>query len=168
MKRFLLRNVIPTVIVLLCGILALAYGLRLGGIVGSFAGLLVMMGAIVLAGIINGWAIADFIANVAMRLIYPTERYDRPLPAYGPARAKRKMGEYDEAILEYEKIITEYPTEVQPYIELMEIAMINLHSHQELDRIYERSMDTINDEDDQLKLTRFHKVMKEWSHKDSI
>jgi hypothetical protein len=129
---------------------------------GAFAGIFFMMGSIVVIGIINSGMIARMISNLFMTLINPAQHFDRPQPAYGPARAKRKMREYDQAIFEYEKIISEHPTEIQPYIEMMEIAKVDLNSHEKLDAIYQRSMNAITDEDHRANLTRFHGVMKEW------
>lgn len=73
----------------------------------------------------------------------------------------------DEALVEYEKIISEHPTEIQPYIEMMEIAMVDLHSPGKLDAIYERGMSAIKDEEHRANLTRYHGVLKEWKKRPS-
>ena len=165
MKRLVLRHLLPSGIFILCGMIFLKKGLSTGDSTGAFAGLLVMMAAIVIVGIINSGPIAQIMGNLFMGLIDPVQKFDRPQPTYGPVRAKRKKREYDEAMLEYEKIISEHPTEIQPYIEMMEMAMIDLHSTEKLDAIYERGMNAILHEDHQANLTRFHEVMKKWNQK---
>jgi hypothetical protein len=165
MKHFLIRHLIPSCLCILSGIAILIYSFRANV---PSAGLIILMATIVLAGVINSRPIARMLGHLFMMLIDPVQHYDRPQPSYGPARSKRRMREFDAAFLEYEKIIIEHPTEIQPYIEMMEIAMLDLHSPEKLDAIYEQGLNVIQNEDHRANLTRYHGVLKDWSKEQTV
>lgn len=164
-KKFVFYQFIPSVILIYAGVKVLDYNPGYGHLFNDLPGLLFMMASIVLVAIINSGMIARWITKIILPLFYPSEHYHEPMPVYSIPRSKRKSGQYDEAMLEYEKIICEHPEEHQPYIEMMEIAMVDLHSPEKLDAIYERGMNAIKDEKQLDNLTRYFGVLQQWKSK---
>lgn len=164
-KRFLLFRLLPSVLIIYGGVKVLNYGLGSGDPISPFAGLLIMMGCIVLVAVIHSGMIARLMAKIILPLFYPSVHDDHPMPIYSIPCGKRKMGLHDEAMMEYEKIILEHPLEHQPYLDMMEIAAVDMRSPELLEAIYERGMLALKNKDQRANLTRFHRVMKEWNRK---
>ena len=110
-----------------------------------------LFGAIILA-----FPIAQLLAEPSGSLFYPTARFDRPLPMYGIPESKRKKGLYEEAMEEYEKIASEYPTEIKPYIGMIDIAVTNLKDPEWAEQIFYRGLTQIKSEADRHALNEMY------------
>ena len=110
--------------------------------------LLFGMASLIVSGTILAWPIARLLAEPAGSLYYPGGQFDKPPPMYGIPEAKRNKGLYREALAEYARIAREYPDEVKPYEEMMDIAIVELRSPRHCDDIYRRGLAALRKEED--------------------
>ncbi len=110
-----------------------------------------IMGAIILA-----FPLAALFAEPTGNLFWPSERFDRPQPAYSIPQSKRARGLYEEAMAEFEKITEEYPQEVQPYVEMIDIAIVNLHDPERAKAIFQRGISVLKKDEDREALARMY------------
>jgi len=138
---------------------ALGYFLLLragGGFLRVFALGLLGCACILIGAIILAFPLACLIAEPLGNLFYPGERFNRPLPMYGIPQAKRAKGLYEEAIAGFEKIAEDYPNEVKPYIEMIDIAIRDLKDARRAGAIYHRGIAALKKEEDRANLTRMY------------
>lgn len=105
--------------------------------------------------IILGLIAALKLAKPMVELFYPDEKFERPLPRYGPAQALRKQRRFKEAMDAYREIADEYPDELRVYLEMMEIAMIELKDRSRARLIHQEGMEKLTEEKDREQLTRY-------------
>ena len=106
---------------------------------GGLLGLIIGLCCIVLAGVIAGIPLARFIANTPCNLFFPDARFSRPLPLYSIPETKRTSGLYEEAISGYAKRAADYPQEMRPYLEMMDIAIVELHDTERAEQIFQQA-----------------------------
>lgn len=87
--------------------------------------------ATVLLGVFIGLMIAPDVGALGARLFIGTimadqDRYDRPPPVYGPARALAAQQRWDEAIDAYRQILREFPGDVTAQRAIAEITLEKL------------------------------------------
>ena len=123
---------------------------------GSIAQLLFAMACFVGSAIIVAPPIARLFAEPAGALHYPTEHSGRPQPEYRIPESRKQQGHYEEAILEYEKIAKDFPEEVKPYIDMIDITVVNLEDRRRAEAIYERALSVLINEDDRDLLRIMH------------
>ena len=129
------------------------YFLIHGNIGGAFIGCAAfIMGAVIVAA-----PLAELIAEPAGNLFWPSARYDRPQPAYSIPQSKRARGLYEEAMAGFEKIAEEYPQEVQPYVEMLEITTVNLHDPKRANAIFHRGVNVLKKGEDREALVRMYR-----------
>jgi len=134
------KFIIPELI--LCGMAWwLLGGLRdkegLGG--GNALSVFIGVACIALAGVVASLPIARFIANPLSNFFFPGARFSKPLPLYSVPETKRTSGLYEEAISGYEEIAADYPEEMRPYLEMMDIAIVELHDTERAEEIYQQA-----------------------------
>jgi len=111
------------------------------------------------AAILIGSPIARLIAEPAGRLYY-SERYARKTqPLYSIPKSKRAKGLYEEAISGLESIAKDYPEEVIPYIDMIEIAALDLKDMERADRIYQKSLSSLENEEAREILTQKYEAI---------
>ena len=115
---------------------------------------------IVVGGIIVGPPFARLVAEPAGNLFYPGRRFSRPQPAYSIPQSKRAKGLYEEAIAEFEAIADEYPAEVRPYIEMIDISIVNLKDPDRADEIFQRGISVLKKEADKEVLAKTYSVIR--------
>ena len=109
----------------------------LGG--GNALSVFIGVACIVLAGVVASLPIARFIANPLSNFFFPGARFSKPLPLYSVPETKRTSGLYEEAISGYEEIAADYPEEMRPYLEMMDIAIVELHDTERAEEIYQQA-----------------------------
>ncbi|MDD4873049.1 MAG: hypothetical protein PHR77_21050 [Kiritimatiellae bacterium] len=127
-----------------------------GGTGGSIVGLLVTLPFIFLGAIVIAPAITAILAQPFSSLFYPSDRFDGPQPMYSVPQAKRAKGLYEEAMTGYEKIASRYPKEVKPYIEMIDIAIMNLRNVERAKSIVGRGIVLLGNENDKKVLKEFY------------
>jgi hypothetical protein len=112
-----------------------------------------LVGAIIIAS-----PLAELIARPSGWLFWPGRSSDPPRPAYSSPQAKRASGLYEEAIAELEKIAQDYPDEVQPYVEAIDIAITDLEDAGRAKRIYLRGVSVLKKAEDRETLERIYRT----------
>ena len=103
--------------------------------------------------------LADVFAAWFVSAIYPTDYFNKAPPAYSIPEALVKRSHYHEALAAYEKIAAEHPEEVQPYVSMIEVALIHLNDRKLASLIYYKGMDTLTKEEDRVVLVRLYKAV---------
>jgi hypothetical protein len=113
----------------------------------------------VVGAIIVAFPFARLIAEPAGKLFYPGQRFSRPQPAYSIPESKRAKGLYKEAIAGFERIAEEHPSEVKPYIEMIDISIVNLKDPESAKQIYQRGISVLkNDKDKEVLATMYSAI----------
>lgn len=115
---------------------------------------------IVAGAIIVAMPLARFIAEPIGGLFYPVRRLSRKLPMYSIPQSKRAKGLYEEAIAGFEKIAKEYPRETQPYIEMIEITIVDLKDPERANRVYQHGMSRLKKVEDREMLERMYNAIR--------
>jgi hypothetical protein len=111
---------------------------------------------LIAAGIVIGPAIAQLLAEPWGSLFGPNEYYSKPLPMYSIPESKRKKGLYEEALAGYREIAAKYPKEVRPYIEMIDVAIVELNDIKRAHAFYEQGLQAMRRREDRDMLTRMY------------
>ncbi len=126
-----------------------------GYAIGLFGCAIIITGAIILA-----FPIARLLAEPVGSLFYPGKRLSRPVPMYSIPQSKRKSGLYEEAMSGFEQIAADYPTEVQPYIEMIDIAVMDLKDPDRANEIYRRGVSVLKKQQDRESLATMYSAIR--------
>jgi hypothetical protein len=113
---------------------------------GSAFGFMVALPFIGLGAFVVAPAITSILAQPFSSLFYPSERFDGPQPMYGIPQGLRAKGFYEDAMAGYEQIAMKYPDEVKPYIEMVNIAIMDLRDVERARSIVGRGLVLLDDE----------------------
>ena len=80
-------------------------------------------------------------------------------PLYSIPESLVARGRYVEAEQEYEKIIREFPNEVKPHVDLINIAVTRLHNAELAGQLYQRGMGLLRDDEAKQTLTRMYEAI---------
>lgn len=90
----------------------------------------------------------------------PNARNDRPVPIYGVPRGNRKyFGRYEEAFNDYQAMVQQHPQELQAYIEMIDIAVVDMKKPELARAIYQQALAVLIQANDREELER---VVKGW------
>lgn len=153
----LLLRLIPAVVLFGFGWFLI---LKASGGLGALPLLLVGMGCFLVGSTLVARPIARLIAEPAGNLFYPDARFDRPQPMYGIPESQRKKGIYEEAMAGFEKIAAEYPDEIRPYIEMIDIAIVELKDTERANAIYCRGIAVLKRGEDKEVLARMYRAIR--------
>lgn len=119
------------------------------GAVSSILGglLCFLLGAVVLA-----IPLAGLFAEPWGSLYFPKGNLQAKAPMYGIPQAKRKKGLFEESMADYEAITRDHPGELRAYVEMMDMAVVDLNDPSRAECIYEQGLLTIQNEDDRRSL----------------
>lgn len=112
----------------------------------------------VTAAIIIARPIATLISESMGSLFFPRAGA-RPVPGYSLADAQRKRGQFERALIEYEKIAAEFPGELRAHVAMLEIALINLHDAERARATLTKGLALLPDEPMRLQLMRAHRAL---------
>jgi len=115
-----------------------------------FGPFLILLGAIM---------IAPDIASYLASLFQVHHRAERK-PVYGIAESLVARGKYADAEQEYEKIIQEFPGEVKPHVDMINIAVRWLNDGQLAEKLYQRGMTLLRDPAARTTLTEMYEGMR--------
>jgi len=114
---------------------------------------------VALGGILIAPDVTGYFAKFAGNIIW-THRDGKPQPIYGIPRSLAAKGRYEEAEKEYENIIQEFPNEVKPHIEMINIAILRLNDAELADQLYQRGMGLLQDPGDREMLARMYSAIR--------
>lgn len=115
-----------------------------------FGPFLMLLGAIIIAR-----DLVDLTCYIFGDMFTPRHK-GKPVPMYGIPESLAAKGKYIEAEMEYEKIIQEYPQEIKPHIDMINIAVVRLKNGELAKKLYERGMELIEDPDSRANLTKMY------------
>lgn len=111
--------------------------------------LLAAMLCFILAALIFAPQLLGFVAELTGGVLSGSGFGGKCRPFYRLAADKRARGRFDEAMVELEKIVDEYPQEVNAYLEMLAIAMNDLGDFEQARAICLRGKRTLTNRDEQ-------------------
>lgn len=102
--------------------------------------MLVGLAFFLLAAVLLAPPLARLLSEPLGSLFWPKRYYDKPQPIYGIPRAKRLRGLPEDALLGYEQIAAEHPHEIQPWLDMIDIALTDLHDPERANLLYQRGI----------------------------
>jgi tetratricopeptide (TPR) repeat protein len=115
----------------------------------SMLNLMIAMACFVVIGVILAPPLARLISEPAGSFFYSEKPYVQPQTLYDLPESLREKGRYAEAISEYQKIAGKYHEDTKPYIEMMDIAMVDLKDRELAAAIFNRGLSSLQNKDDQ-------------------
>ena len=141
------------------GLLALACGALIQHRAGvSFVSLIGIVFYLVGAVILAPW-IGHILAGPIESLFMPPDRFARPVPIYSRPRARRKEGHFEEAMAELNRLTEEYPDEVDAYVEMIDIAISDLHDPARAQQIHAHGLARLRKPQDRAVLDRMYNAL---------
>ena len=111
---------------------------------------MMLLGSILIAPDISG-----FFSESFGHLLWPKHEIE-PRPLYSVPESLAVSGRYEEAEREYEKIIQEFPNEVKPHVDLINIAVLRLNDAELAEQLYRRGMGIIEKKEARERLTAMY------------
>jgi hypothetical protein len=148
--------VLGVALAVFCTRRALAMGSDLNAIVpfvGAILGLIMV--AIALAR-----PVADWIGEVAASLFFSRRRFDYPQPAYSVPEGCAIRGQVEEALQLYRKIATDYPEELRPWAESLELIWNLLGDAERTRLLYEEGQRALRRPEDRRRLEQFYEALR--------
>jgi len=105
------------------------------------------IGCILISACIMAPQIARLLAEPAGKLFYSGEEFSRPQPMFSIPEGKRKSGHYQEAFDGFQKIAEEYPQELKSYIEMINIAIVDMKNKKLADSVFHQGITTLDDKE---------------------
>lgn len=118
--------------------------------------------------------VAQLIGEQAGKLFYSGEQFDRPQPMFSIPEGKRKSGYYQEAFDGFQKIADEYPQELKAYIEMIDIAIVDMKNKKLANSVFHQGIATLVEKQDRDSLAGMYKALSSrlehanWSPQHSI
>jgi hypothetical protein len=115
---------------------------------------LILTGAVIIAFPISRW-----LSRPAGKLFYAGDEFSHPQPMYSVCEGKRKNGHYQEAFDGLQKIAGEYPQEIKAYIEMIEIAIVDMKNIKLAHSVFHRGIAILQEKEDRDSLARMYKAI---------
>ena len=129
-----------------------------GGMAAAAAQLMFGVAFVITGATIVALPIARLLAEPAGSIFFPERYNERPLPNYSIHQAKRKQGKPREAISGFEKLLEEYPQEVNAYVEMIDIAVVDLQDRELAEKILRKGQATLEKAEDREGLQRMYRA----------
>jgi hypothetical protein len=151
-------------VVISLGIASLLFfaGWRLMPTEGSWGAIFPILGGILcflLGACVLAVPLASSVADPWGSFYFSTRMPDGKAPMYGIPQSKRKKGQFREAMAAYEAITLEYPTELRAYVEMMDLAVVDLNDLWQAEQIFAKAQLAIQNEDDRRSLEAMHRAI---------
>lgn len=146
-------RVVMASLVLGFGVYVISKGLAFPGWIGA-PYFIFGMAAFIVASIIMGLPLAGVVAEFLGNLVYTSEHYRKPQPVYGIPEAKRVKGLFQEAFEDFQKLSQEHPQELRAYIEMIDIALVEMKNPDLASSVYQCGMEVLEKQEAREVLTR--------------
>lgn len=117
------------------GVIAMFFVLRWLGWLSIFGFLMILPIAFLVAR-----PLAQLISLSSGSLFFPNQHFDKPQPVYGIPQSRRKEGRYEEALEGFRKIVDEHEEESAAWIQMIDIAITDLHDAGRAKQLYDEGM----------------------------
>ena len=133
------------------------YGLATGLKTGSYlyAGLLVFpaMALVVICALFLQKPLTEILSQSFVDFLFGRHHVQRPEPKYGIPEFQHEWRHFEEAILEYEKIAVNFPEELKPWADMIEIVMLKLKDPDRATKMFHKGIAKLKDEKKRKELT---------------
>lgn len=109
-------------------------------------------------GFILAPALGELVAEPLRSMFYPGTRASGPGPVYSIPQSKRANGLYEEAMSGFEEIAHEFPGDVKPYVEMIDMAVVNLHDGERARMIFYKGLTELENEEDKAVLKQMYEA----------
>jgi hypothetical protein len=133
---------------------------RQDNLLGSFAYVLLLHAVLIVVSIILSIPFSDSIGNWFSGLLFPTTEFERPQPIYSFPEAQAIRGNFAGAMALYEGMVREYPEEVRPHLEMMELAWGPLKDGNRAGEIYEKARKIFRSKTQRAELEKFWQLLQ--------
>ena len=116
------------------------------------AGALMGFGFFLAASIVLAIPFANLLSTAFDHFLWSKSFANRPEPIYGIAQSRRAKGLPEEALAEYEKILAQFPEEIRPHLDMIEIALLDLRDPARARALYLRARDHLKNTEDKATL----------------
>ncbi len=106
------------------------------------------LGFFVAGAVFLGPTLAKILVQPSGNLFYPVDRYTKPQPVYSIPRSRRLEGKFRDALEGYRLIVQEHPQERNAYLEMIDIALRDLHDDTLAESILMQGMEALAEESD--------------------
>ena len=103
--------------------------------------------------------IAQLISLPAGSLFFPNQHFDKPQPVYGIPQSRRKEGRYEEALEGFRKIVDEHPEESSAWVQMVEVALIDLKDKARAEQLYAEGMTRLQKEENRNHLRTMYEAL---------
>jgi len=114
----------------------------------------------VVGAIIIAMPLARLLAEPVGNIFWSGSRYGGDEPLYIFPELRRSQGFYEEAIKGLEKIAEDYPGEIKPYIDMIDIAIVNLKDTDRANAIYKRGITVLKKNENKKTLAQMYSSMR--------
>lgn len=153
MISFLLRRAFPA---------ALAMAIGVGVLLGAGDAVSMLLGFLffLVAALFVAGPIARRLAEPAGNLLWPRTFDAKPQPMYGIPQSRRAKGQFEEAIAAYARIAADFPGEIRPHVEMIDIALADLHDPARAEAIYLHGAAVLENPDDRELLAQAYEALR--------
>ncbi len=92
--------------------------------------------------------LARWLAEPWGSLYFSNRRASGKAPMYGIPQAKRKKGMFEEAMADYEAIVRDHPDELRAYVEMMDMAVVDMQDLHRAELVFEHGLLVLQNEHD--------------------
>lgn len=128
---------------------------------GNAAGIFIGLFLFLMALVFLGPALARLFAEPAGNLFWPRRTFDRPQPIYSIPQSKRLKQQPEEALAGFARIAAEYPHELRPWLEMIDIALTDLHDPDRANAIFRDGIARLKKPADKDQLARVYAATRE-------
>lgn len=102
----------------------------------------------------------DLLAEPFRAIVYPLRRFDKPVPMYGVAQAKRAKGDYEGALAYYEGMEKEYPGDMEVYRGMLELLVLEMKDSEKASEAFQRALRVLKTPAQKEGLARIYEGMR--------
>ena len=115
--------------------------------------------ALLLGLIMLNRPLAGLLSQPMGSILRPGRRSSADGPNYTMPEAKAALGEFEEALTLYRELTEEYPQETRPWMEMLDIAVLELKSPSRAKQIYRDALMSLKKEREQAVIVQLYKGM---------
>jgi len=125
---------------------------------GAFGGIAGMpFGAV--AAIILWPRLGEIAAEPFRAMLYPIQRFDKPVPMYSVPMSKRARGAYAAALADYERMELEYPGDMEVYRNMLELLILEMKDPEKASEVFQRALRSLRKTEQREGLARIYQGM---------
>lgn len=117
---------------------------------------------LILAGaVLLGIPAAGFLSDAFCSMMESRGHFEeKPQPMYSIPQSRKASGLYEEAMRGFEEIAAQYPAERQPYVEMIDIAIVHLRDPERARALFERGMAALQTDADRQALAVMYAAIR--------